>query len=183
MWPIRNFGEPPQPLEELYEGERDHGYLLDPLRTRLPVCVRGTFDLGMELQEAGGGVISEDPADVRAVLHRDRQCPDWFPYQPGLSPEKHLDQMFMIQMEQARREHDRRLADMEREIQQKNLEISQALQASNEATRRFTTNWTYAAFFVALAALVLTVLIYVHSLGPQPVTISTPTPAVTTPTP
>lgn len=81
----------------------------------------------------------------------------------------------MMQLEAERRAHELRLTQMEvdshasaERIQGDSLEIAKAVKG-------FTTKWTYAAFGVALAVLlvaivaaVFTALSYFHSLAPPP---------------
>jgi hypothetical protein len=56
----------------------------------------------------------ERNAAAKAVFTRPRDdCPKWFPYTPGLDPEKHLEEYKTRQLEQDRREFERKLFEME----------------------------------------------------------------------
>lgn len=46
---------------------------------------------------------------AKHVFWEDRQCPEWFPYSPGLGPEKHFDRYEMQRLEQDRRDFELRL--------------------------------------------------------------------------
>jgi len=66
-----------------------------------PVCFRNVFALGQKVTEEQQqpGVKTKEEA-ARMVLFKDRACPQWFQYQPGLSPHQHLGGLAMQQMEQ-----------------------------------------------------------------------------------
>jgi len=94
------------------------------------------------------------------VIRRDRWCDRWFKFEPGSSLKDHLDWLHMLQLDEARREHELRLAGMEAEsrksaekIQADSLEIAKALKTTTEATGRFNTKWTRIAVAIAVAAL------------------------------
>jgi hypothetical protein len=95
------------------------------------------------------------------VTNRDRHCPDWYPYQAGLDPQAHLDQMQVIQLEEARYENQMVLAKVQADSQASLAAVtttSQAIQKEirdiTEAAKSFTTRWTYVAVGIAAFALV-----------------------------
>jgi hypothetical protein len=129
-------------------------------------CFRQAADLFQETRDASMVVTEEGDAPslpkdrILAVLQRDRQCPEWFAFQAGLSPKDHLDRMNAIELEQQRQALQVRLAEMERvsrasseKIEADSLEIAKALKS-------FTTRWTYVAAALAFAVLVVTLLIW-----------------------
>lgn len=135
-------------------------------------CFRQAVDLQGEIIYATVGY--GDPEErVRAVVERDRHCASWYPYQPGFSPKEHREEERMMRIEEARKEHERRLTQMEveshasaKKIQEDSLEIARAVKS-------FTTRWTIAAFIVAIAVLMVAIagvifaaLTYFHSLPP-----------------
>jgi hypothetical protein len=65
-----------------------------------PICFRSAFPLAQELieEQQAGGKTKEEAA--RKVLFKNRACPLWFQYQPGLSPQQHLGGLAMQEMEQ-----------------------------------------------------------------------------------
>ena len=65
-----------------------------------PICFLGAFALGQEVKEEqqAGGKTKEEAA--RIVLLKDRTCPQWFRYQPGLPPQQHLGGLAMQEMEE-----------------------------------------------------------------------------------
>ena len=67
----------------------------------------------------------------------------------------------MMQLEEARRAHDLRLAEMERDAASASAKIEEDSLKIAKAVKSFTTTWTYAAFAVAFALLVMAVLAYV----------------------
>lgn len=115
------------------------------------------------------------------IIARDRQCPKWFAYQPGLSPRAHVERFHVLQLEAQRREHDLRLAQLEAEsrrsseqIQRDSLDIAKATREASDATRQaseairdtarqsgdFQERWTRYAMFLGALAVVLAGLSY-----------------------
>jgi hypothetical protein len=131
------------------------------------VCFRQAADLSDESYDAGPAIPDEEgnapsppPASILAVIRRDRNCPDWFPFQAGLTPREHLERMNAIELEQQRQALQVRLAEMElasrassEKIEADSLEIARAVKS-------FTTKWTYVAAGLAFAVFVVTLLIW-----------------------
>ena len=104
-----------------------------------------SYDAGPAVPDEEGNAPSSPPASILAVIRRDRNCPDWFPFQAGLTPREHLERMNAIELEQQRQALQVRLAEMElasrassEKIEADSLEIARAIKS-------FTTKWTYVA--------------------------------------
>jgi hypothetical protein len=140
-----------------------------------PGCIVAAADLSAEwrgLSKASpDGTIEQL---VAQVLEKDRRCPKWFPYQPGRTPQWHVERFHMLQLEETRQAHEQRLAEMEADsrrtsehIQKDSLAIAEATKATMEGlkdvatqTDRFTTRWTKVAVALAIGVLLLGVLAY-----------------------
>jgi hypothetical protein len=144
-------------------------------------CFRNAADLASEMESS-----NPSAPNVIAVIGRDRNCPEWFPYTPDRSPKEHLEKLEMIQLEHERKEHDLELARLHLDAEKQSQAIAAALKATTEATARFTTRWTYVAVAVAVVALVFVAANYfLPDLGRQighallPNLTATPSPTVT----
>lgn len=170
-----------------------------------PGCIVGAFDLeaeeraiairyveaGKAAKEAGepGPSLNPDAMVGPEIIAKDRECPKWFPYQPGMSPTEHVQRFHMLQLEEQRRAHEIHLAEIEasarrasEQIQTDSLEIAKATkatmdglaeiagraEASDDKTDKFMRNWTRAAVAVGLIALVGFLIQYLFpGLGPE----------------
>lgn len=102
------------------------------------------------------------------VLGRpDRRCEEWFPYYEFLSPVEHREMRDMMRLEEERKAHATKLAEMELKVQENSLAIAKELKAVQEGlaatadkTDRFTTRWTRVAVGLALASLVIVLVSY-----------------------
>lgn len=99
---------------------------------------------------------------VASFLSFDRNCPSWYPYLPGLSPKEHWERLDMMALEQARRDHDLKLAQLgaasrasQERIEADSLEIA-------KATKSFTTVWTFVAVGLAGILVAIAILTYLH---------------------
>ena len=136
------------------------------------------FDDGMQAADAEVGdtpePIKEELVLMRIIL-KDRHCPEWCEFTDPLTPAEHRQERDVQRLEEARAAREERLAVMEQEshesarkIQEDSLEIAKALQASTEATGRFTTKATYTAVIIAVIGLILVVATYLFpDLGAQ----------------
>ena len=111
----------------------------------------------------------------RPVIEKDRDCPKWFPYQPGFAPREHVETFHVLQLEDQRKAHELQLAGIEAEsrraseqIQRDSLEIARATKATMDGlsrvaskTDQFTTTWTRVAVALAIASLLLIAFAYV----------------------
>jgi hypothetical protein len=141
-----------------------------------PGCFRFAADLASEFQVAvdrlraePGHVIEEADGTqddlrgcVASFLSFDRNCPSWYPYLPGLSPKEHWEHLDMMALEQARRDHDLKLAQLgaasrasQERIEADSLEIA-------KATKSFTTVWTFVAVGLAGILVAIAILTYLH---------------------
>lgn len=79
-----------------------------------PVCFAGIdLDYANELQSAGGDY---DQA-FTSILYKDRGiqgCPKWVQYRPNLSPQWHLEDFKMLDLERKRREFELKLEEINR---------------------------------------------------------------------
>lgn len=76
---------------------------------------------------------------AKEVFAKDRQCKSWYPYNSGLSPKDHFDQMNVERLEESRREWETRLEAERKDFDLKLFNISQDLQRSNQkVANRFT---------------------------------------------
>jgi hypothetical protein len=64
----------------------------------------------MELVRARG--VDQNEA-ARAVLHRDRHCPEWFHYEPGIDPAGHQQEQRAEALEHDRRQFQTTLAEFQ----------------------------------------------------------------------
>ena len=122
-------------------------------------------DAEMELPDAPlGDIIGQRAA---AMLHLDRRCPRWFEYEPGFSPQQHVEREHMLQLERDRARLQIQLARLERQaaadskkIQEDSLRIATALHETAQNTDHFTTRWTKAAFTLAAIGVALVAMAY-----------------------
>jgi hypothetical protein len=75
-----------------------------------PDCYVNAAHLWEEIADARKAGDSEY-ASVRNVLRRDRHCKHWYSYTPGFSPQWHLGEIKMQELELKRQEFERRMAD------------------------------------------------------------------------
>lgn len=116
----------------------------------LPFCFRGAvaFETEDEL-----GLMATRPAEERDkaaadVFQRDRRCPKWYPYRPGFSPQAHLEELRMLELEQRRENFEQRM-----EAERRGFEWSLAAQAEKAERKRYKV-----VIWVALAAFIFAVL-------------------------
>lgn len=122
-----------------------------------PACFRHAADLEAEaravIEERG---LSGDgrPGANQEVITRDRHCPAWYPYSPGFPPKEHLEELRMMQLEEARRSNDEKLANLQVGSQKAIAQIQADSKKIAEATQSFTTTWTYVAVVIAVVAVI-----------------------------
>jgi hypothetical protein len=99
--------------------ERREGRIIAESRHRdaLPVCARFVADIEGELWEAyettkGQGVTDDDGIFLaaKAVLTKNRNCPEWMQYHPSLGPREHLERRNMMTVEELRDRQTARFA-------------------------------------------------------------------------
>ena len=59
-------------------------------------------------------------AAEQRVFWKERNCPEWFGYSPGLSPERHLERYEMQRLERDRRDFELKLATLTQQVQEDN---------------------------------------------------------------
>jgi hypothetical protein len=104
--------------------------------------------------------VSTPEVDMGSVLAVDRKCPEWYWYTPSLSPAQHRQERDMLRLEGERREHDRKLTEMQIDVQKDSVKIAEALAETARRTDRFTTRWTKAAFALAAVGVALVAATY-----------------------
>ena len=111
----------------------------------VPACIRGAANL---LGECGAEHASGADLDdsTKRVINRDRNCPKWYPYTPGLDPVRHLEEFRRLEIEQRREEFEERMEN-ERQAFEERL----AQRAEESEGRRHTLVLWIAAAAVILA--------------------------------
>ena len=95
----------------------------------LPHCYRGV-PIFLEIIEPEPGRVAYMPdlrslknlnymPKLREVLVKDRNCPLWTPWTEHWTPARHFEEFKMLQLEQERREHERRLEEERRQFQER----------------------------------------------------------------
>jgi len=116
-------------LSERWEGKLFEHRLefIGPVAT-VPICFRGAYALGREALEAGAG-IQERLESAKALALKDRECPKWFPYAPGLDPKEHLAGLAIQEAEERQQnfarqiEQERRDWEVKQEAERRSFEI------------------------------------------------------------
>lgn len=127
-----------------------------------PGCIVGAASLETEYRAATKAAPQGTTFEVigKQVTYLDRKCPQWFPFQPGLSPKEHVERYHVLQLERERYDLQMRLAQMEGEANAQSVKIAEALRDTASRTEKFTTRWTYAAFVIALLGVLLIAATY-----------------------
>ena len=77
------------------------------------VCYRGVYEPFAEQRARGAKEGGGSAKALVAIINEDRDCDKWHPYSPGLDPLRHLEDFRMQQLEDNRREFERRLVEMQ----------------------------------------------------------------------
>ncbi len=102
-------------------------------------------------------LLEERERATAEVFQRNRQCPKWHPYRPGLDPKEHLRELRMLEQEQRREEfeqkmeQDRRAFEERMEKERRAFEERLAQRAEESEERRHTLVLWIAAAAVILA--------------------------------
>ena len=134
-----------------------------------PFCFLQSADIVGEIKARCSDKRLNEKDAAREVFAKERHCPSWYRYNPGLSPKDHFDQMNMELLEKSRREWEMRLETERKDFDLKLFEASQKIQESNrqiaadsyKTARRsfwFTLFSTVVIVFLTLITLFLTVL-------------------------
>lgn len=94
--------------------------LFVPLDVR-PACARRIAGLEEEIGDARNDFHNDRAKAARHIINRDRGCEEWYRYRPGLSPAEHLQECRMLELEQTRRDWERKL-EQDRRSWEKELE-------------------------------------------------------------
>jgi hypothetical protein len=113
-----------------------------PLPTSTLWCFKQATDLQGEVIRAAVGYGDPSPR-IRQVLELDRDCHSWYRYLPGFTPKEHAEQERMDRVEDARQEHETRLAQLEADIQATGVSIA-------KDTKRLTSRGVWVAIVVVL---------------------------------
>ena len=71
----------------------------------LPACFVRAFNITDEVVQLGSPITQS----VKTVIDKDRACRKWYPWTPGFSPQQHLEEMKMLDLEQRRREFEEKM--------------------------------------------------------------------------
>ena len=110
MWKL-----PPEQYREVEMGHRQDGTFQGPwprgatsrgaALSLVPVCFRRHFDLNDEINKES---LPNRHEEVLAVTQKDRKCPKWYPYTPGLGPKESYERMRMDRLERESAQRDTR---------------------------------------------------------------------------
>jgi len=62
----------------------------------------------------------------RALLERHRDCGGWYEWKPNLSPKDHYEEQRMLEVEEIRRAHDLKIADLQAESDRRTQQLMEA---------------------------------------------------------
>lgn len=116
-------GPPPyiyeMPPRDRETGERS-GLRLEAAReiTGFPQCYVNASDIWKEIGTARRDRNIDEFSATRQVLDQDRHCSKWYPYTQGYSPQEHLEEKRVLQLEKDRKEFEFRI-----EQDRKNFEL------------------------------------------------------------
>jgi len=83
-----------------------------------PMCFMEKINLTEIDQTQGRAKLLEE-------INADRHCESWWPYRPGRSPNQHYEELQMQRLEQDRRAHEVKLADLALEAQRQSAAIAE----------------------------------------------------------
>jgi hypothetical protein len=83
------------------------------------------------------------------------QCDGWTPWTPGFSPKDHAEALRVLQIEQERRDHDLRLAELTHRVQEDSLKIARATERTAKLSHDFTRRWTLVFAVFAILTFVM----------------------------
>ncbi len=103
-------------------------------------------------------------AAAMEVAIRDRKCPKWVKFKPGLSPKEHADEVFVVELEELRRQNDLKIAELQRKSQEDSIAVVKSLEQiqkdhlefvriSNRQTGKFNLAFLVLAFIAAILAI------------------------------
>jgi len=76
-----------------------------------PWCFINKAQFYQELSDIGAG--EHNIIKVKEIISKDRKCPYWYEYKAGLNPKGHYEECKMQQLENDRREFERKLTQMQ----------------------------------------------------------------------
>lgn len=169
--------------QEVTRPQREAGYF-DPFAivgTPEPHCLEEAADLVEEMRaEALRHGELTDPGFIPrdaflAVINSDRECPRWYPHQPGYDPKEHRREMRVLQLDEQRARTQAQLAASlagieadSKEISRRNAETAASLADANrtlQATRDAGRRWAVAATIIAVLVLAIATLTFLASTG------------------
>jgi hypothetical protein len=88
------------------------------------VCIRRaeTFDF----VSTDGNATTPPPA-VREQIDRDRNCPKWMEYHPGISPGRHVELWKMLELEQRQQQFEKMMEQRRQEVDSQNRRLEWTL--------------------------------------------------------
>lgn len=100
-------------IGSVHHSAREHGQ---------PLCIRDAADLHDELNDAIAALPETQPWDDRVreasklILEKKRPCRKWMAHREGLTPDQHLEEMRMMDMEERQRKWDIKLVKLHKHI-------------------------------------------------------------------
>lgn len=150
---------------EMIERERGDPFFhpvegLDEPVPTLPVCFRLEVALGREVISARkSNTLEGRQAAAKEIFLKDRQCPSWFRYQPGLGPREHLMGKAMQDAEERRNKFEEAMEERRREFEQRMEREHREFERGLEKDRRnFNLFLTAIVVLVSLAGVIAAVL-------------------------
>lgn len=92
------------------------------------VCFVHAADLGAPLRHMNALTAENWPERLRIgqeIINRDRQCPAWYPYDPGCSPREHPEELQRQRLEDDRRTFEMKLFDLGQKAQENSLKVAE----------------------------------------------------------
>ena len=74
-----------------------------------PRCYMGVIDMGKQMEVAINREGKQRGVAARELFQAERSCTKWHPYTPGLSPQEHLQETRMLELELKRQEFEERM--------------------------------------------------------------------------
>jgi len=160
-------GSGPRTYFEVEMAERESGavfaHVLDAFKGPVPTspaCFRNVTALGREvISVRESDSVEGNLAAARAIILKDRQCPRWFPYQPGLDPREHLGGLAMQEAEDRRNRFEETMEARRREFEERmERERREFERGLEDERRRFSSFLTVLVVLVSLAGVVAAIL-------------------------
>ncbi|MGD9728163.1 MAG: hypothetical protein AB7G68_11825 [Nitrospiraceae bacterium] len=120
-----HYSGPPPYVYEMPQRDREYGQTsairLEAAREiqGFPQCYVNVSNLWGEINKATRAEGLDAFTASRQAFSKDRRCPKWHRYTPGFSPQEHLEEIRMTELEQKRQEFELKLFEMNRSLNDK----------------------------------------------------------------